>query len=311
MIMIGVSQCLLGDEVRYDGGHKQDRYITHTLRDYFQITTLCPEVEAGLGIPREAMHLEGGEDQPKLVSVRTRRDLTQPLRQWSEHQAQALAGQRLCGFIFKSKSPSCGMQRVKLYNEHGVTISHKGVGLFAQAFIAQNPLVPVEEEGRLHDAPLRENFIERVFVYDRWLTLLARGGAAKDLVAFHAQHKFLIMAHDPVQMRQLGKLVSDAGNTVPLQAYGQGLMLALGKLATVKKQVDVLYHLMGFFKKQLSGDEKKELTDLFEQYHQQLIPLIVPITLVNHYVRKFKIDYLAQQWYLQPHPAELKLRNHV
>ncbi|MEG3638905.1 YbgA family protein [Magnetococcus sp. PR-3] len=311
MITLGVSQCLLGNEVRYDGGHKHDRYITHILSDHFQLKSLCPEVEAGLGIPREPMHLQQAEPTPRVISIRTLRDLTAPLTQWSEQKAASLAQQRLCGFIFKSKSPSCGMQRVKQYTDQGMPVNSAGVGVFAQAFMAHNPMVPVEEEGRLRDAALRENFIERIFVYDRWLSLVESEGEVQALVDFHARHKFLIMSHDPVQMRALGKMVGKASKLASFEKYGQVLMSALTKRATVKKHVDVLFHLMGFFKKELSADEKAELIELFEHYHQELIPLIVPVTMVNHYVRKFKVSYLAQQWYLHPHPAELKLRNHV
>nr|CRH04933.1 conserved protein of unknown function [Candidatus Magnetococcus massalia] len=316
-IRIGISHCLLGEEVRFDGGHKQDRYLTDTLGAFFEYLPLCPEVEAGLGIPREAMHLEGEADAPRLISIRTQRDLTEPLRQWSQQAVARLRGERLSGFIFKSRSPSCGMERVKLYHEHGSngpqgTKRQQTRGLFAAAFMHHFPLIPVEEEGRLHDAAIRENFIERVFVYHRWLVLMAQGVGAAELVDFHTRHKFLIMAHDRQAMKQLGQLVAeDSALEERLVRYVQGLMQALAKQATVKRQVDVLMHLMGFFKKKLTTDEKAELLEQFEHYRQQRVPLIVPITLINHYVRKFQVDYLADQWYLKPHPMELKLRNHA
>lgn len=310
-IIIGVSHCLLGESVRYDGGHKCNSYITETLAEHFEFHPICPEVAAGLGIPREPIRLEGDLLSPRVVSTRTRRDLTAPLQETVAALTCELTKVPLCGFLLKKDSPSCGMERVKLYNDKGMPVQ-QAVGLFARALQQAFPLLPMEEEGRLKDPGLRENFIERVFVFHRWQALL-REPSAKALVEFHTRHKFLIMAHSPQLMRQLGTLVAGAGkgSTLPLVEYGQRLMEGLKKLATPKKNSDVLMHLLGFLKNQLSPEDKQELLDWIEAYRIEQVPLIVPLTLFNHHIRRVQPPYLADQWYLRPHPMELKLRNHV
>ncbi|MBF0184672.1 MAG: DUF523 and DUF1722 domain-containing protein [Magnetococcales bacterium] len=310
-ITLAVSQCLLGDEVRFDGGHKHDSYITGTLGPLFRFIPLCPEVEANFGIPREAMRLEGDLQAPRLISQRTRRDLTPMLAEANARILARLADSELHGCILKKNSPSCGMERVKVHAASGMP-DNKGVGLFARSLRDSMPLLPIEEEGRLHDPALRENFIERVFVYHRWLTLLKHPSADK-LIAFHTRHKFLLMAHSPEHMRRLGRLVGSLhkDQPIPYAAYGVLLMEAMNRLATTKKHRDVIMHLLGFCKNQLSKEEKEEMQELLAAFSQGHLPLIVPITLLNHYVRKFHPPYLAGQWYLHPHPAELRLRNHV
>ncbi|MBF0191688.1 MAG: DUF523 and DUF1722 domain-containing protein [Magnetococcales bacterium] len=308
---LGVSQCLLGHEVRYDGGHKHSSYITGVLGPLFRFVPVCPEVEAGFGIPREPIRLEGEPERPRVISQKTRRELTLPLQEAAGRLVGALADERLCGFILKRDSPSCGLERVRVYKENGMPVQ-QGVGIFAHALGAAFPLLPIEEEGRLNDAALRENFIERVFVYQRWRELL-ENPSAQALVAFHTRHKFLIMAHSPTHMRQLGGVTGGIkkGGELPLDAYGALLMEGLKRLATPKKNVDALMHMMGFLKAHLSADEKAEMLELLDAYRAERIPLIVPITLLNHYVRKFAPPYLSGQWYLHPHPLELKLRNHA
>lgn len=310
-IAVGISRCLLGEEVRFDGGHKRDGYITGTLGAVFRFVPVCPEVEAGFGIPRESMRLEGDPDAPLVISHRTRRDLTQPLADVSANIVARLAEADLHGFILKRNSPSCGLERVPVHGDSGMP-SRKGAGLFARRLITAMPLLPVEEEGRLSDPALRENFIERVFVHHRWHALL-KEPSAKGLVTFHARHKFLIMAHSPVHMRRLGNLVGGMGKErpPPWDDYGALLMEAMGRLATPRKHVDVILHLMGFLKKQLGADDKAEMMELLEAYKAGHLPLIVPITLLNHHVRRFNPPYLPEQWYLKPHPVELRLRNHV
>jgi len=311
-IRLGVSSCLLGNEVRYDGGHKHDRYITGTLAAYFSFVPVCPEVECGLPVPREAVRLVGDPQKPRLVTVRSGVDHTERMEKWAEKRVAELAGMDLCGFIFKSKSPSSGMERVKVYDRNNMP-HPVGTGIFARIFKEHFPLLPTEEEGRLHDMGLRENFIEAVFVYRRWRSTLVTA-TPQALVAFHTSHKMLIRAHNEKYYREMGRLVARAGveeMTVLLPAYQELLMAAMRLQPTVKKHVNVLMHMMGHFKKMLSSDEKQELLDLIERYKNTVVPLIVPITLFNHYVRKYQEPYLAGQYYLNPHPLELKLRNHA
>jgi uncharacterized protein YbgA (DUF1722 family)/uncharacterized protein YbbK (DUF523 family) len=309
---IGVSSCLLGNKVRFDGGHKHDRYITGTLGNYFHFVPVCPEVECGLSIPREAMRLIGDPDFPRLVTNKTGVDLTDKMNDWAISRVNQLAQEDLCGFIFKSKSPSSGMERVKVYDSNNVPRAI-GVGLFARAFKERFPLLPVEEEGRLHDMVLRENFIESVFVYRRWRETVTRF-TAHGLVTFHTEHKLLLRAHSEKHYRELGRIVAQAGTLEPedlFTSYQENLMAAMKLKPTVKKHVNVLLHMMGHFKKVLSGDEKKELLEVIEHFSKQYVPLIVPITLMNHYVHKYNEPYLQKQYYLTPHPTELKLRNHA
>ncbi|MDZ7331375.1 MAG: DUF523 and DUF1722 domain-containing protein [candidate division KSB1 bacterium] len=310
---LGISTCLLGVNVRYDGGHKLDRYLRDVVGQFVDWVPVCPEVECGLPIPREALRLVGDPENPRLVTSRTGIDKTEQMLTWAKMRLDQLEKENLCGYIFKSKSPSSGMQGIKVYDKNGVP-SKKGVGVFARAFMERFPLMPVEDEGRLNDARLRENFIERVFVYKRWLNYVQNDGSRKGLVDFHTDHKLLIMAHSPKHLSELGKLVAQAKEIEPKELQNQyltTLMTGLKLHATVKKNVNVLQHCMGYFKKQLSADEKQELLEVIGNYHKGLIPLIVPITLLNHYVRKYNEPYLKRQYYLNPHPIELMLRNHV
>jgi len=310
---LGISTCLLGENVRYDGGHKLDRYLRDVVGKFVDWVPVCPEVECGMPTPREALRLVGDPENPRLVTSRTGIDKTEQMLTWAKMRLDQLEKENLCGYIFKSKSPSSGMQGVKVYDKNNVP-SKKGVGMFARAFMERFPLMPVEDEGRLNDARLRENFIERIFVYKRWQNFVQNDGSRKGLVDFHTDHKLLIMAHSPKHLLELGKLVAQVKELDPKELhdrYLSTLMTALKLHATVKKNVNVLQHIMGYFKKQLSSDEKQELLEVIGNYHKGLIPLIVPITLVNHYVRKYNEPYLKRQYYLNPHPIELMLRNHV
>lgn len=312
-IKLGISSCLLGEKVRYDGGHKWDRFLTDTLGKFVEFVPVCPEVECGLGVPREAMRLEGDPAAPRLVTVRTGVDHTERMTAWTRRRVRELEAEGLCGFIFKSGSPSSGLERVKVYNAQGVP-AKTGVGLFARAFLEHFPLLPVEDEGRLHDPRLRENFIEAIFVLKRWREVRAGKPGRGKLVDFHTRHKLFLLSHSPPHYREMGRLVARASELpLPdLSARYQTLLLeALRRKTTVKKNANVLQHLLGFFKKQLSPDEKQELLEIVENYRQEYVPLIVPLTLVNHYVRKYDQAYLKSQYYLNPHPLELKLRNHA
>lgn len=312
-IKIGISRCLLGEPVRYDGGHKWDRFITDTLGQYVSFVPVCPEVECGLGVPREAMHLEGDPMNPRLVTIRTHIDHTERMKSWAKERAAVLEQEELCGFIFKSGSPSSGMERVKIYGGKGQPVK-TGVGLFAREFMDRFPLLPVEDEGRLHDPLLRENFIESIFVLKRWRETVDQTRELKNLVRFHSDHKFLLLSHSRVHFQALGRLVAqDQGLSRKgrLETYRSLLFEALRVKPTPRKHTDVLMHLMGFFKKNLSHPEKQELLEVIYSYKQGQVPLIVPLTLIRHYVRKYDQPYLKNQYYLEPHPLELKLRNHV
>jgi uncharacterized protein YbgA (DUF1722 family)/uncharacterized protein YbbK (DUF523 family) len=312
-IKLGISSCLLGEKVRFDGGHKLDHFITETLGKFVEFVPVCPEVECGLGIPREAMHLVASPEGPRLVTVRTQVDHTERMLAWARKRVVELEQEDLCGFIFKSDSPSSGMERVKIYSGKGMA-AKTGVGLFAREFMQHFPLLPVEEEGRLHDPGLRENFLESLFTMKRWRDTLALGPKPKHLVDFHTRHKLLIMSHSPKHYEVLGKLVAQLKG-IPLaelyEKYQTSLMEALRLKTTVKKNANVLMHAMGYFKKNLSSAEKEELLEIIDEYRKEYIPLIVPVTLLNHFVRKYEQPYLKDQYYLHPHPIELKLRNHV
>jgi len=312
-IRIGISSCLLGNKVRWNTGHKLDRYLTETLGSFVEYVPVCPEVEAGFGVPRESFRLVGDPDHPRLITFKSKTDHTEQMIRWTGKRVRELEKENLCGFIFKSDSPSSGMTRVKVYGEKGMP-EKKGVGLFARDYMIHFPLIPVEEDGRLHDPGIRENFIERIFTLKRWRDGVAKSPSSGSLVDFHTRHKLLILSHSQKHAGLMGKLVA-AGKKMPLKElstrYEGLLMEALALKATVKKNNNVLLHLLGYFKQQLSADEKKELLEVFDQYQQGYVPLIVPITLINHYVRKYDQPYLKIQTYLNPHPVELKLRTHV
>lgn len=312
-IKLGISTCLLGENVRYDGGHKLDRFLTDTLGQYVEYVPVCPEFECGFGVPREALRLVGNPGSPRLVTSRTNRDFTDRMVQWAKRRVTELEKENLCGFIFKSNSPSSGMERVKVYGEKGMPVK-KGRGIFARIFMEHFPLIPVEDEGRLHDPELRENFIERIFALKRWREGLSKKRSMGDLVEFHTQHKLLILSHSEKHYRSMGKLVA-AGKEIPVTElyarYEALLMEALKLKTTPRKNSNVLMHMMGYFKKQLTSDEKEEVLEIIQDYREGYIPLIVPITLINHYVRKYNQPYLSKQTYLRPHPIELQLRNHV
>jgi uncharacterized protein YbgA (DUF1722 family)/uncharacterized protein YbbK (DUF523 family) len=312
-IKLGVSACLLGQTVRYNGGHSRDPFITDTLSQYVEFFPVCPEVECGLPIPRESMRLVGDPESPRLMTGNTKQDHTDRMLGWCAKKVSELEELDLYGFIFKKGSPSSGMERVKVYSDQGMP-SNRGVGMFARAFMEHFPLLPVEEEGRLHDPKLRENFIEAIFVLKRWRESLSPKPTRRGFVEFHTRHKLLIMAHSPQHMRQMGKMIagikSHSLDDFRVQ-YQRRLMDALRLKTTRRKNTDVLFHVMGFFKKQIAADEKLELVETIENYRMGHIPLIVPVTLLSHYVRKYDEPYLKEQFFLHPHPLELQLRNHV
>ena len=312
-IRLGVSSCLLGEAVRYDGGHKHDRFLTDVLGRYVEWVPVCPEIEIGLGVPRDTLRLVGSPDAPRLVQEKTGEDLTARMQRYAEDRVRALAELDLDGYVLKRASPSCGLFRVRVYRDSGVPAAD-GRGLFAAALTTALPALPVEEEGRLSDPALRENFIERVFVAARWRAFIAAQPRARDLVTFHAAHKLAVLAHSPVHYTRLGRLTAAAGRALTratLDAYHTLLMEAFAVRATRGRHANVLHHMAGYFKRDLAADERAELVEVIHEYRRGLVPLVVPLTLVKHHVRQLGVRYLADQVYLRPHPKELMLRNHV
>lgn len=312
-IRIGVSACLLGHEVRFDGGHKRDRFLTDTFGRFVEWVPVCPEEEAGFGTPREAMRLVDSDGRIRLLTVKTAIDLTERMERYSQERAARLTRERLCGYVLKKDSPSCGKERVKVYNAHRVP-ARSGQGLFASALHAKLSFLPIEEEGRLSDPRIRDNFVERVFAYRRLRALLATRWTVGTLVRFHTAHKLALMAHSVVAYKELGQLVARAkslSRPVVEARYSEGFMTALQTIATARRHTNVLQHMSGYFKDVLEVESRTALTATIEDYRLGLVPLIVPITLMRHYVRRFHVEYLAGQTYLEPHPKELMLRNHV
>jgi uncharacterized protein YbgA (DUF1722 family)/uncharacterized protein YbbK (DUF523 family) len=311
-IRLGVSMCLLGEPVRFDGQHKHDHFITDTLGQYFEYVGVCPEVECGFGVPRESMRLVGDPANPRLMTTRSGIDHTERMQKWARRRVKELQKEGLYGFIFKSKSPSSGMERVKVYNGRG-GMSGRARGLFAKAFLERFPALPCEEEGRLNDPDLRENFIVRVFTLWRYRQAVRASPTLRTLMAFHARNKYLLMSHNEKKMREMGRQLAglkarDARKHIPV--YEANLMLAMKRLATVKKHTNILAHALGFLRDALDQSDRQELKRIIDDYHSCLLPLIVPVTMLRHYVVKHDIAYLRDQYYLDPHPTELKLRNH-
>lgn len=310
-IPLGVSACLLGQPVRFDSGHKRCPYLLDELAAYFEFTPVCPEVAIGLGTPREPIRLVQEAERIAVRGVRSASlDVTDALHAYGRDIAARLPD--LCGYVLKKNSPSCGMERVKLYAPNGYSIPGGAPGAYAESLMAARPLLPVEEEGRLNDPALRENFIERVFVTHRWHELLRRGLRPASLLAFHTEHKFLILAHDEGVYRELGRLLAEAG-TRPLQdladEYIGRLMPALKGIATRRRHVNVLQHCLGFLRRQLDGRDRGELAQAIEDYRLGVVPLIVPTRLFDLFLRRHDEPYLSRQWYFHPYPEALGLRN--
>jgi uncharacterized protein YbgA (DUF1722 family)/uncharacterized protein YbbK (DUF523 family) len=313
-VKILVSACLLGEKVRYDGGHKRDLFLNVTLGPLVEWVRVCPEVDCGLPVPREAMRLVGDTKHPRLLTNKTGMDHTERMERWAQARLEELSGLDLCGYICKKDSPSSGMERVKVYGAGDGNPVRTGTGVFTRMFIERFPRIPVEEEGRLTDPVLREMFVERVFCLRRFRDLLARPLSRWALVGFHTDHKLLLLSHDRGHYEEMGRLVAGA-KTLPIgtlhRKYEEIFMAALAHKATPKKCADVLSHMMGYFMEMLSSTEKKEMIEVIDQYRSRLVPLVVPVTLIRHYVRKYDVAYLARQVFLNPHPVELMLRNHV
>jgi len=314
-VRVGISACLLGQKVRWNAGHEKDAFLVGTVGKFVEWVAVCPEFEIGLGVPRETLRLvaAGGDGAVRLVARKSGTDHTEAMNAFAQQRAAGLAADDLDGFIFKKESPSCGLFRVRTYSAAGMP-SRNGQGLFAAALVAACPELPVEEEGRLHDPRLRENFFERLFAWRRVKTLLAGRFSVGDLVAFHSREKLLLMAHDPKSYQVLGRMVAKAKGRPRAELaadYRKQFMAALAVLATPRRHVNALQHMAGYVRDQLDAPGRAELAQAIGDFGKGLVPLIVPMTLIRHYVRCFDVGYLAQQTYLDPHPKELMLRNHV
>jgi uncharacterized protein YbgA (DUF1722 family)/uncharacterized protein YbbK (DUF523 family) len=314
-LRVGISSCLLGRKVRYDGQHKRDAFLVEVLGPFVDWVPVCPEMELGLGVPREPIRLVGRPQAPRLTAERSGTDHTEAMSVFARRRVDDLARDDLSGYVTKKDSPSCGMERVRVYPARGDGPPRReGVGAFARALLERMPLLPIEEEGRLHDPALRESFIERLFAYARWKAAVADGARRGALVAFHTAHKLSLLAHSPASYRRLGAIVGGLGKGPvrgAARAYGEGFMEALKVPATRGRHTNVLQHMMGYFRDVLPPAERKELEEIVSDYARGLVPLVVPLTLFRHHVRKHGIAYLAGQTYLDPDPKELMLRNHV
>jgi uncharacterized protein YbgA (DUF1722 family)/uncharacterized protein YbbK (DUF523 family) len=311
-ITLGISSCLLGNEVRHDGGHKRNVYVMSTLSEYFSFRPYCPEMAIGLGVPRPTIRLTRSTDGILLTgSGHSGLDITNDMNKWSESVVKEMHD--LSGYILKSNSPSCGMERVRVYNSNGMP-TRDGVGQFASALLKAMPWLPVEEEGRLNDPTLRENFIERVFVYYRWQQLQQEGLSVFGLMEFHQRHKFILLAHNETEYRKMGPQIAGLNRHNVEQIadeYLLNLMTCLKSHTSRKRHTNVLMHVMGFLKSRISGDDKKELLEVLENYRLGNVPLIVPITLMKHHLRKHPDEYICSQYYMAPYPEELMLRNMI
>ena len=312
-IQVGISSCLLGEEVRYNGGHSHDSFITSMLSPYFSWIPICPEMDIGMGTPRENIRLVRREDEIHLIGPKSGTDYTDKMQSYAKERVQELAQSPLHGYILKKDSPSCGMERVRIYDTNDVP-QRKGRGVYALQLMEQFPLLPVEEEGRLRDAHLRENFIERVFAYYRVQQFTSDSPTPGDLVEFHTRHKLTLLAHHQEKYRQLGQLVAKSGDqnfTQVLKEYITLFMKTLQVQASLKNHTNVLHHAMGHFKDYIDSPDRQELADCISDYRSGLVPLVVPITLIKHHLRKYPVDWLKKQVYFYPYPPELKLRNSI
>ena len=310
--LVGISKCLLGENVRYDGKNKLDLYLRDTLGKHVKYIPICPEVESGMSIPREAIKLVEIKGKICLITEETNNDITEQMDSWIKKQIEHLSNKNLCGFIFKSKSPSCGLSDAEVSRKNAIT--KDGTGLFARAFVESFPFIPVIDEKQINSPKIKKSFIEQIFLVNRWNILKGKLKSLKNLIYFHTSHKYFIMAHSPNGLKKLGELLGNQKEyslDELYEKYYELLIKCIQKPATVEKNTNVLMHLMGYFKKYLTRSEKKELKNLIERYHSVSIPLITPVTMINHYVKKYDNEYLKKQVYLNLTLAESILRNHV
>ncbi len=312
-IKVGISACLLGQAVRFNGSHKNSAFCSDVLSEWFDFVPICPEVEIGMGVPREPIRLVNENNQIRVKNVTDQtRDYTDQLHALADKRAPELND--LCGYIMMQKSPSCGVFRVKVYNTNGMPETEPAMGAFAHQLKKHHPLLPMEEAGRINDIRLRENFIIRVFANHDWKQNVLADPQAKHLVAFHTRYKFLLQAHSESHYRLLGKIVADVGirpiNDV-LDEYYELFTACLSHVAKINNHVNVLLHMLGFLKTILPSPVKASIINLIERYKEKKVHLIVPVTMLKHYVEIYQIEYLMQQKYLSPYPYELGLRNNL
>ena len=311
-VRVGISACLLGDRVRYDSGHKKNQFILSKLSPLVEFVRVCPEVEMGLGTPREPIRLVQQDEGVRLQTSNTGVDLTERMKVYARERVEKLAGLELDGFILKKDSPSCGMERVKVYREDGRN-EKVGRGIFAETLMDRMPLLPVEEEGRLCDPVLRENYLQRVFAHHRLQGLFGKSWSVGELVNFHSQEKFLLLSHNERNYRELGRLVARASELPPeevAEQYQQLFMDGLSAQAGPGRHCNVLFHIFGYFSRSLSSEQKKEVLGVIDDFRRQFVPLVVPLTLLQHYVALFNLEYLGKQSYLSPLPKQLMCRNY-
>lgn len=313
-IKVGISSCLLGKEVRYNGGHAHDSFVTSMPGQYFSWVPVCPEMEIGMGTPRETIQLEQKDGTIRLRATKSRTDYTEQMESYANERTDQLAEQHpLHGYILKKDSPSCGMERVRVYDENDA-LTRTGRGVFARVLMEKFPLLPVEDEGRLRDAHLRENFVERVFAYYRLTNFIQDAPTPGYLVEFHTRHKLTLLSHHQERYRELGQLVGNASDrdlVDVLDEYSTQFMDLLSIKSTVKNHTNVLYHVIGYFRDVLDSPDRQELNDIVGDYRAGLVRLIVPVTLIKYHLRKHNIDWLDKQVYFHPYPPELKLRNSI
>ncbi len=310
---IGISTCLLGENVRYDGDHARDGFLTDTFGRFVEWVPVCPEAETGLGVPREPIHLVGDPESSRLVTVKTGVDVTAGMKRWAKRRLKELEGENLVGYVFKSRSPSCGIERVKVFDGREAP-RRVGTGIWARAFMDRFPLLPVEDEEKLRDPRIRENFIECVFCLRRYRDAMRPRRSRGALVRFHAEHEFQIMAHSLSLQKEMGRLLASARerNLAELCVeYEAVLVRALRLPATARKNADVLRHALGHLRRMLTADEKREMLDVISECRRGFLPLIVPVTMLAHHARRHDEPHLASQTYLSPDPVELRLRNHA
>ncbi len=313
-INVGLSACLAGFKVRFDGQHKRSSLCLNELSDHFEFKTFCPEMAAGFGTPRPTMRLVGDPKNPTLTytpdNKREQIDLSDRLIGGFKDEIPGFAD--LKGFILMKNSPSCGLERVKVYQENGHPHMEPGRGLFADALVKAYPLMPIEEEGRLHDARLYENFVLRVYAYHNFHEEVLKQPSIKALIDFHSSYKYVLMAHSPVHYKSLGRLVAQQNEmdfSELLTQYFKDLMEALAKPATRKNHTNTLQHIIGYVRENTSAEARKNITDTIFRYKDGEIPLVVPLTLLKHYVDQHGSTYIQTQRYLQPYPEKLGLTN--
>jgi len=312
-IRIGISSCLLGDRVRYDGGHKQDHFLTDVMGPHVEWVAVCPEFEIGLGVPREPIELERKSGEIRLVSIETRADHTKTMQRWAKRRLDELHRENLSGYILKSRSPSCGIGRVPIYLENGAREGN-GRGLFASGLLESFENLPVEDEARLATPMHRENFIERVFAYRRLRQLFDGRWKNRDVAEFHVQHELLLMAHSPRLSREIGRVVDQIANYPRKefrQHYESLFMQAMKSATNRRRHAKVLRHIADSFAEQLDPAQTNELGRIIEGYSQGLEPLSTLLASIRILARRFGIHYLEEQVYLNPRPEEAALRDRV